>query len=66
LNQKAEQQEFNLASLDIEHQYTIHMYKEVAKLQKGKSFGELALLTFKSRAATITCLEPTDLAVMDK
>ncbi len=42
------------------------MYKEVAKLQKGKSFGELALLTFKSRAATITCLEPTDLAVMDK
>ena len=40
--------------------------KEVAQLGKGKSFGELALITSKPRAATITCLEDTDLAILDK
>ena len=30
------------------------------------SFGELALISSKPRAATIKCLEPTDFAVMHK
>jgi len=30
------------------------------------SFGELALITSKPRAATIICTEDTDLAVFDK
>jgi CRP-like cAMP-binding protein len=32
----------------------------------GKSFGELALLTSKPRAATIQCKKDTDFAVLDK
>lgn len=51
---------------------TLWIYKEVAILKKGQSFGELALITFKPRAATIQCLgdededNSTDLAVMSK
>lgn len=39
---------------------------EVAKLGDGKSFGELALLHNKQRAASIITLEDTSFAVMNK
>lgn len=35
-------------------------------MDAGKSFGELALLTNKPRAATVTCLEDCDFATLDK
>ena len=39
---------------------------EVAKLGDGKSFGELALLHNKQRAASIVTLEDTCFATMDR
>ena len=39
---------------------------EVVKLIAGKSFGELALIKNKPRAATIKCLEDCHFAVMSK
>jgi len=46
--------------------YNFVKYKEVAQLGQGDSFGELALMTLKPRAATITCIEESAFAVMDK
>jgi len=39
---------------------------EVAKIGKGKHFGELALTTNKPRAATIKAVVPTHLLVLAK
>lgn len=39
---------------------------EIKKLRNGEYFGELALITDKPRAATITCLEKSSFAVIDK
>lgn len=39
---------------------------EVAKLGIGKSFGELALINNKPRAATIKCASDCHFAVMNK
>ncbi len=40
--------------------------KHVAELQKGDSFGELALIYGAKRAASIITSESTDLIVLDK
>jgi uncharacterized cupin superfamily protein len=40
--------------------------QQVATLGKGQSFGELALMYFAPRAATVAALEPTVLWVMDR
>lgn len=40
--------------------------REVATLGPGKSFGELALIRHKPRAATIRCLQDTHFATLDK
>ena len=42
------------------------MFIEVASLDGGKSFGELALISSKPRAATIRCKKDTHFAVLDK
>lgn len=39
---------------------------EAVKLGSGKSFGELALINNKPRAATIKCITPCHFAVMSK
>eukprot|EP00347_Sterkiella_histriomuscorum_P021256 403334649 len=39
---------------------------EVVQLTAGKSFGELALIKNKPRAATIKCLQPCHFAIMNK
>ena len=41
-------------------------YKEVAVLPAGASFGELALISHKPRAATIRAKEDCHLAVLEK
>eukprot|EP00347_Sterkiella_histriomuscorum_P000677 403374923 len=46
--------------------YQVWLLKEVVQFSKGQSFGELALITSKPRAATIICLESTDLVILDK
>lgn len=40
--------------------------KAVAELNKGKYFGELALIYGEKRSATIIAVEPSDLIVLDK
>lgn len=40
--------------------------KAVAELNKGKSFGELALIYGAPRSATVIAVEPSDLIVLDK
>eukprot|EP00347_Sterkiella_histriomuscorum_P011137 403373617 len=44
----------------------VWIFKEVSTLKEGQSFGELALMTSKPRAATIQCKKETDLAILDK
>lgn len=39
---------------------------QVAKLLEGQTFGELALITNKPRAATLKCLTDCHFATMDK
>lgn len=47
--------------------YNVTYLSEVAVLERGMHFGELAIIkTGKKRAATVTCLEDTHFAVMDK
>lgn len=41
-------------------------FKEVARLQEGQSFGELALLQNTGRAATIVCSKQTSFATLSK
>ena len=45
---------------------TINRFKEVARLQDGCSFGELALLKNDGRAATIQCSMPTRFATLHR
>jgi CRP-like cAMP-binding protein len=42
------------------------VYKEVVQLGTGSSFGELALINNKPRAATIKCLSDCHFAVISK
>jgi CRP-like cAMP-binding protein len=42
------------------------LFLEVVTLRSGKSFGELALIKNKPRAASIKCLEDCHFAVMNK
>ena len=42
------------------------LFVEVVQLRSGKSFGELALIKNKPRAATIKCVEDCHFAVMSK
>eukprot|EP00347_Sterkiella_histriomuscorum_P005721 403355524 len=44
----------------------IEGFREVAQLGPGKSFGELALIQNKPRAATIRCYQETHFATLDK
>jgi CRP-like cAMP-binding protein len=46
--------------------YTIHYFLEVAELPSGASFGELALMNSKPRAATIYCKAETHFATLCK
>ena len=41
-------------------------FMQVGQLTAGRSFGELALISNKPRAATIRCSEPTHFATLDK
>lgn len=41
-------------------------YKQLALLRQGECFGELALLTYKPRAASVICREETHLAVLER
>ena len=41
-------------------------FEEVDKLGQGMSFGELALISHKPRAATVKALQATALAVVSK
>lgn len=41
-------------------------YREVAVLCSGKTFGELALIRNKPRAATVRCIEDCHFATLDK
>lgn len=41
-------------------------YIQVVALKAGQSFGELALISHKPRAATIRCREKTKFAILDK
>ena len=43
---------------------TVARMKEVARLNDGCSFGELALLKNEGRAATITCIQRTRFATL--
>ena len=43
-----------------------NFYREVSVLSEGSSFGELALLQHKPRAATIICKERCYIATLDK
>jgi cGMP-dependent protein kinase len=40
--------------------------REVGTLGPGKPFGELALVINKPRAATVTCIEPSNFITLDK
>ena len=42
------------------------LFVEAVTMKSGKSFGELALIKNKPRAATIKCLENCNFAVMSK
>lgn len=44
----------------------LQIFKEVAAMGEGKSFGELALMTSKPRAATIQCKKDSEFAVLEK
>ena len=46
--------------------FKVWLFKEVVAFKDGKSFGELALITSKPRAATIVCKQDCDFAVLDK
>lgn len=41
-------------------------YSQLALLRQGECFGELALLTYKPRAASVLCREDTHLAVLER
>lgn len=41
-------------------------YKQLALLRQGECFGELALLTYKPRAASVICREETHFAVLER
>lgn len=40
---------------ELQYSVSLLVLREVTQLEEGKSFGELALVTDKSRAATIYC-----------
>ena len=52
--------------LSIETKFTFQIQKAVKTYISGESFGELALLNNKPRAANIVCLEECDFAVLSK
>jgi len=41
-------------------------FKRVAVMKEGDVFGELALISMKKRAATVTCLTDCHFAVLDR
>lgn len=45
---------------------TENMFQKVAERWNGQIFGELALISHKPRAATITCLTDCHLAILDR
>ena len=45
---------------------TVDFFKEVARLDDGMSFGELALLKNAGRAANIICAKPTRFATLHR
>jgi CRP-like cAMP-binding protein len=46
--------------------YKIKYLKKVVRLAEGSSFGELALIMAKPRAATVKAVTVTDLAILNK
>ncbi|CDW72769.1 UNKNOWN [Stylonychia lemnae] len=51
---------------ELRYQEEQSLFIEIVKLQSGKSFGEIALIKNKPRAATIKCNTDCHLAVMSK
>lgn len=47
-------------------QLTVNRFKEVARLQEGGSFGELALLKNDGRAASVICSKVTRFATLHR
>lgn len=52
--------------LSIKPEEQVKLFIEFTQLKAGKSFGELALIKNRPRAATITCIEDCHFAVMSK
>ena len=51
---------------DLQELKTMSFFFQVVQLSMGKSFGELALINNKPRAATIKCLTDCHFAVISK
>jgi CRP-like cAMP-binding protein len=51
---------------EIEALEDLQWFIEVSKLKSGDTFGELALLNDKPRAATITCITDCHFAILGK
>lgn len=63
---KLHEKVFKMINPDRKRQLTITRFKEVTRLFTGCSFGELALLKTRGRAATIECELPSKFAVLDQ
>ena len=64
-NAKGPLQQKNVADEDI-NEYTVWKTEDFMKYQSGQSFGELALMNNKPRAATIICVETWYFATLDR
>ena len=57
---------FKLVNPDRSLQLSVTRFREVTRLVSGCSFGELALLKTRGRAATIQCAMPSKFAIVDQ
>ena len=55
---------FKMVLNQVTQEVAVSYFKEVARLAEGGSFGELALLNNKARAATVICTRNTRFATL--